>query len=206
MVDHRPGEKTMMHRTTIRRSSTAIRPLLLLAATAVLGAPLSAQARAEPLSTPRDGPVIHGFGAVYDVPLTDLETPRDMEYKVVFEVSQSSDPGTVNPWLNTVARFLNLHARAGVPLENMHLAVVLHGEAAKDALMETPFHDRYGVDNANLDLLRQLSEAGVELYMCGQSAQSRGLPHDRLVEPIRMALSAMTALSVLHERGYWRVN
>lgn len=195
-----------MHRTTTPRTATALCPFLVVAATALIGAPLAGQARAEPLSTPRDGPLIHGFGAVYDVPLTDLETPLDMEYRVVFEVSQSSDPGTVNPWLNTVARFLNMHARAGVPLDHMHLAVVMHGEAAKDALREEPFRDRYGVDNANVGLLRQLSEAGVELYICGQSAQSRGLPHDQLVEPIRMALSAMTALSALHARGYWRVN
>ena len=195
-----------MHRTTTPRTATALCPFLVVAATALIGAPLAGQARAEPLSTPRDGPLIHGFGAVYDVPLTDLETPPDLEYKVVFEVSQSSEPGTVNPYLNTVARFLNMHARAGVPLERMHLAVVMHGEAAKDALMVGPYRERYGVDNANAELLRQLSEAGVELYICGQSAQSRGLPHDQLVEPIRMALSAMTALSALHARGYWRVN
>jgi len=196
----------MPHRTKTPRAAAALTPLLVIAAMALLNTPLAGQARAEPLSTPRDGPVIHGFGAAYDVPLTDLETPVDAEYKVVFEVHQSSEPGTVNPYLNTVARFLNLHARAGVPLENMHLAVVMHGEAAKDALMEAPYRERYGVDNANLDLLRQLSDAGVELYMCGQSAQSRGLQHDQLFEPVKMTLSAMTALSVLHMRGYWRVN
>jgi intracellular sulfur oxidation DsrE/DsrF family protein len=196
----------MIHRAMIPRPARVPCPLLAMAAAALFGSPLAGQGGAEPLSTPRDGPVIHGFGAVYDVPLMDLETPLDMEYKVVFEVSQSGEPGTVNPYLNTVARFLNMHARAGVPLEKIHLAVVMHGEAAKDALMDAPFRERYGVDNANLDLLRQLSDAGVELYMCGQSAQSRGLPRDRLVEPIRMALSAMTALSILHARGYWRVN
>jgi len=196
----------MTHRTTTRRAAGALCPLLAIAAMVATTAPLAGQARAEPLSTPRDGPVIHGFGAAYDVPLTDLETPLDMDYRVVFEVGQSSEPGTVNPYLDTVARFLNMQARAGVPLEKMHLAVVIHGEAAKDALMNGPFRERYGVDNANLELLRQLSDAGVELYMCGQSAQSRGLPHDQLFEPVKMALSAMTALSVLHARGYWRVN
>lgn len=182
------------------RTTTVSTTLLALA---WMVSPTGAQERPES----RSGPVIEEFGAVYDVPDVDLETPVDRVYQVVFDVSRSSEvPGTVNPWLDTVARFLNMHARAGVPVENMEVAVVLHGEAAKDALLEGPFLDRFGATNRNAELLRHLGEAGVELYMCGQSAASRNLPADGLVEPVRMALSAMTARAVLESRGYHPVN
>lgn len=153
-----------------------------------------------------DGPVIHGFGAVYDIPAVELETPVDVEYRVVFDVSRSGEPGTVNPYLNTAARFLNMHARAGVPPGGMRVAVVLHGEAAKDALTAAPFRERYGTDNPNVELIRRLAEAGVEVYMCGQSVMARELPRDGLAESVRMALSAMTARAVLHERGFRSLN
>ncbi|MGD2067641.1 MAG: DsrE family protein [Gemmatimonadota bacterium] len=180
---------------------------LVLATTFLLAVPLVAQTpTAEPLGEAEDGPVIRGYGAVYDVPFQDVETPVDREYRVVFEVARSGEPGTVNPYLNTVARFLNMHARDGVPVEWMHVAVVIHGEAAKDALREGPFRERYGVDNANLELIRALSDAGVELYMCGQSAMARGLPPDELDGSLHFALSAMTARAILRVRGYQTVN
>jgi intracellular sulfur oxidation DsrE/DsrF family protein len=112
----------------------------------------------------------------------------------------------VNPYLNTVARFLNMHARAGVGRDRMHVAVVVHGEAAKDVLEGGLFRERYGADNQNAGLLAQLAAAGVELYLCGQSAMSRDLPRDRLLPDVRLALSAMTAMAVLKGRGYATVN
>ena len=181
-------------RTTI---PTAAAALLLVAG------PLAAQ------DTPRavEGPVIHGWGATFAIPDPGFATPTDARYRVVFDVSQSSaTPGQVNPHINTLARFLNMHARAGVPRENMELALVLHGEAAKDALLEEPFRRRFGVENQNLGLLRALADAGVRVYMCGQSAASRSLAREELAEPVVMALSAMTAMWALQEEGYRRVN
>lgn len=178
--------------------------LVVLAALACLSAPASAQQPGAPASP---GPVIEGYGAVYDVPDIELPTPVDHGYRVVFDVSRSSEePGDLNPHLNTVARFLNMHARAGVPLERMELAVVLHGVAGKDALREEPFRERFGTRNANLELIRLLADVGVEFYMCGQTAVHRGLPDADLAESVTMALSAMTARAVLAARGYRTVN
>jgi intracellular sulfur oxidation DsrE/DsrF family protein len=168
------------------------------------GAPQEAR---RSIGTATPGPVIEPWGAVFDV--QGLEVPADTsrDYRLVFDVSQSPlEPGQVNPNINTLARFLNMNARAGVPIERMHLALVLHGTAAKDALDQEHFRARYGVENPNADLLRALAEAGVEIYMCGQSAMSRNLPGDQLVEEVSMALSAMNARAMLQARGYEVVN
>ncbi len=187
------------------RPAAALRSPLPLALAAL--AALASPSRAQEKPAASDGPVVRGYGAVWDIPHPDLATPLDQDLRVVFEVAQSSErPGDVNTALNTVARFLNMHARAGVPRERVHVAVVMHGEAAKDALDGTLFRSRYGVENRNEDLLRQLSEAGVELYLCGQSAMSRDLPLDGLQPYVRVALSAMTAIAVLKGRGYVTVN
>lgn len=62
------------------------------------------------------GPVIKDFGAVFDVASPDYKTPIDMEYKVLFNVQQAAtSPSEVNEDLDTVARFLNMHAAAGGP-------------------------------------------------------------------------------------------
>jgi intracellular sulfur oxidation DsrE/DsrF family protein len=108
----------------------------------------------------------------------------------------------VNPGLNTVARFLNMHARAGVPLRQSQVAVGVHGTAGKDLLQDHAYRSRLATDNPNAELVRELAEAGVRLILCGQTAASRGLPTDSLFEPVEVALSAMTALAVLQEDGY----
>jgi intracellular sulfur oxidation DsrE/DsrF family protein len=151
----------------------------------------------------RDGPVIQSAGAVFVVTDPDFETPLDMTYRIAFEVAQAAASNTeLNPGLNTVARFLNMHSQAGVPLEQLQIAVVVHGPAGKDLLDDSAHRDRLGSDNPNTRLLGELAAAGVELILCGQTAASRGLPRDGLAEPVTVALSAMTALAVLQERGY----
>jgi cyanophycinase len=165
------------------------------------------QERPRRIGDPDAGPVIEPYGAVFEVRGLEVPVDTQREYRVVFDVATSTEePGEVNPGINTVARFLNMHARAGVPLENMHLALVVHGTAAKDALREGPFRERYGTDNRNADLLRRLAAAGVEIFICGQSAMSRNLPDDQLLPEVQMALSAMTIRADLQARGYEVIN
>jgi intracellular sulfur oxidation DsrE/DsrF family protein len=152
---------------------------------------------------PKTGPVVAEFGPVYEVSKPDFETPIDQDYKVVFDVvSAPEDLSRVNPSIETAARFLNMHAAAGVPVERMHVAVVLHGAAGKYALEQDGFRKRFGRDNPSLTLLEQLRDAGVRVILCGQTAASRGFPRDELSGSVELALSAMTALITLQRDGY----
>lgn len=177
-----------------------MRSLLLL----VLGlAGLAGSASAQALGTPSPGPLIRDFGPVYDVPSPDLSASPDVVHRAVFDVTRSAEsPTAVNSSIESLARFLNMHARAGVPAENLQLALVVHGSAGKDLLDHAGYRERFGVDNPNLPLLEALARAGVEIYLCGQTAMSRGLPREELAPQVRMALSAMTALVHLQDRGY----
>jgi intracellular sulfur oxidation DsrE/DsrF family protein len=172
--------------------------LIPILATSIVAAPLHAQ-QAQRLA----GPVIRAAGDVFDVPNPDFPTPLDMTYRVAFEISEAAEsPSQINTGLATVARFLNMHARAGVPKEQLQLAVVIHGTAGKDVLDNGAYRERTGVDNPNATLVQELALAGVQIILCGQTAASRGLPRDHLADHVQFALSAMTALAVLQERGY----
>jgi intracellular sulfur oxidation DsrE/DsrF family protein len=152
---------------------------------------------------PSTGPVVEKFGPVYEVPDLGLPAPADRIYKVVFDIDNSpSDHEKVNSALTTVARFLNMHARAGVPAQNLQVAIVMHGSASKDALTNSAYRKRYGGDNPNAELLQALERAGVRAYLCGQTATYREIHTDELTPPVQMALSAMTALVLLQEDGY----
>ena len=83
---------------------------------------------------PSFGPAIEGYGPTYPINDRDVQLEDGFEYRAVFDIANSpDDKSRLNPRLVSVARFLNMHARNGVPVEYMHLAVVVHGSALTNA-------------------------------------------------------------------------
>ena len=153
------------------------------------------------------GPIIEGFGEVYSVPEADLVLAAEGYYKVLFDVY--TDPGKkdgMNPLLNTVARFINMHGQTGLTMEQMNIAVVLHGAGVRNVLNDKTHIDRFKKANPNTGLLEALDKAGVELYVCGQSLSHGGYSKQDLAKPVKVSLSAMTALVHYQEEGYQIIN
>jgi len=149
------------------------------------------------------GPVFEDYGPVYYNGPVDLATPLDRDYKALFEIAEAPDePDASGSAIETAARFLNMHAQAGVPRERLGAAIVLHGAAARFALSNAAYRERYQVDNPELPLIEALRAAGVRITVCGQSAAARGYAKEELAAPIELALSAMTAVKLLQDEGY----
>ena len=174
-----------------------MRVLLLLLLTSVIPFAVEAQGRPEP------GPVIRSAGAVFEIEDPEFATPSDREYKLAFEMADASaSPERLNVVLNSVARYLNMHAQAGVPRDRIDAAVVVHGTAGWEMLDHEAYRARHGVDNPNVELIKELVDAGVDVILCGQTASARGIPVDGLVDEVQVALSAMTAFLVLQDDGF----
>ncbi|MGD8324713.1 MAG: DsrE family protein [Gammaproteobacteria bacterium] len=152
---------------------------------------------------PETGPIIDGYGAAYLVPDADVPLLPDHVYRVAWEITEyANQPDGVNRRLERVARFLNLHARHGVPKENMHMGVVVHGTALMNMLSDAAYQARFGRTNPNLDLVEKLAAAGVEFFVCGQSMAGRGFAKSELAEPVKLATSALTMVHQLQYEGY----
>lgn len=142
------------------------------------------------------GPVIEEFGPAAPIE-ADLAIPEDLTLKVAFDITQPSEDGAATRQFTTVARFLNMHAAAGVPLERLQPAIVVHGGATKD-LVQPP----EGEETENYRLIRALLDAGVPIYLCGQSAAAHGVAKEDLIPGVQLSLSAMTAHAILDAQGY----
>jgi len=148
------------------------------------------------------GPVIENYGPVYEFK-DAYGLDKNVNYRAVMDVTSAPEDVAVrNPSIESAARFLNMHARAGVPVNQMQVAIVLHGGAGKDSLSNAAYRSRYEVDNPNDGLLQALSAAGVKIYLCGQTAGFRGYLPVELHPSITLAISAMTVLTRLQVEGW----
>ena len=149
------------------------------------------------------GPIIEDFGKVFVVTQPDFPVDASLTYKVVFDVTNTPDEkDKLNPYLETAARFLNMHAQNGIPADQLEVAVVVHSAASKDIISNSAYQQRYGVGNPNEKLIEALLKANTQIIFCGQSAQARGFPKEELIPGVQLALSAMTALIQLQGQDY----
>ena len=138
------------------------------------------------------GPVIDDHGPGADVQVT-YPIPDGATFKHSFDVAQRAEEGKANRTFESAARFINMHARAGVAPERIRLAVVVHGSAV---------HDVSDRDAGSAELIKTLVGHGVEIVVCGQSAAYYGVATEDLLPGVRMAVSAMTAHALLQQRGF----
>ncbi|QPG06705.1 DsrE family protein [Salinimonas marina] len=146
------------------------------------------------------GPVFEKFGKHAAVP--GVTIAPEQSFKVAFDVADGAQTGALNQHFNKLARFINMHVANGARLENLQLALVVHGSATLDVVNNKYYKKRTGEKNANAELLKALQEKGVRVIVCGQSSAKHGVSKDMLIEGVEMDLSAMTAHARLAQEGY----
>ncbi|PHZ86348.1 hypothetical protein CRD36_05455 [Paremcibacter congregatus] len=148
------------------------------------------------------GPVFPTFGKIAPV-VSDMAVTTETRLQVAFDVGKAGDVGKLNRTLNSAARFINMHAAAGVPVDNIKVAVVVHGGASFDLTRDSRYGQKKdGAQNANRAAIKALTEKGVEIYLCGQSAAYHDIKKIDLLPGVNLALSAMTAHALLQQKGY----
>jgi intracellular sulfur oxidation DsrE/DsrF family protein len=159
---------------------------------------------------PRDGdtaklepshPVIAGHGAVVRLP-NAAHQPRAGS-KFLVDVTLGSEPSELNGAIEKVAKFLNIYAGGGKEPVDVQITMVFHGDATLTVLNPDAYSTKFHTEgNPNLDLLHQLHESGVDIYVCGQSLISKGSSPDDVAVFVDTAVSALTAVVNLQSDGY----
>ncbi len=151
------------------------------------------------------GPVFSEFGSwreVVNMAPLDLEA----EYKGIFDVVPGSKDGKVNAKFDSAARWMNLIVANGVPRENVHLAVVVHGPSVWDVVTDDAYGRKYeGQTNPNAAIVAAMIAEGVEFYVCGQSALGQGVTNADLLPGVKMGLSQTVVSTQLHNQGYTNI-
>ncbi|RIV86265.1 hypothetical protein D2V17_09665 [Aurantiacibacter xanthus] len=173
-------------------------PIIALAAALMLAAP--AMAQDEP---PRQyGPIFSDFGSWREVQ-SGQTLDVSQQFKAIFDTIPGARDGEPNVRFESAARYMNLLAAHGVPRENLHVVIVVHGPAVWDVTTDEAYHRKsHGEGNPSRAMVQAMLAAGVQFYVCGQSALGQGVSNEDLLPGVTMALSQTVATSVLHQQGY----
>ncbi len=148
-------------------------------------------------------PAIQGYGAVNEVPFEVEKPDPNQKYKLVVELGERSENlDQVNDLLDYAARMYNLHRYAGIPKENIELAVVVYSGATSIVLSNDKYQDRFEKQNPNAVLLEELKREGIQLIVCGQSMMKQSLIPENIYPGVRMAVSRFTATTDFIQKGY----
>lgn len=146
-------------------------------------------------------PLIPEHGAVVSLP-TAAHPPRDGT-KLLIDVTRGSEPSELNPAIEKVVKYLHIYAAGGSKSASAKFTVIFHGDAALAVLNHDAYAARYSVaENPNLELLKQLKQHGVELFVCGQTLISKDAKPDEVTESVRVAVSALTVVVNSQQDGY----
>lgn len=161
-------------------------------------APLAAQ----DMSAFKTGPVFDSIGP--HAPVEGVgNLPEGTSFKHAFDVAEAASDNQPNRNIASAARFINMHAAAGVDPDDINVAIVVHGGASFDLLNAAGWaeHGKAG-DNGSQSMIRKLMDHGVRVILCGQSAAAHGIAPEELIPGVELALSAMTAHALLQQAGY----
>lgn len=181
--------------------SGTTRPTLIAAAllTMGIGHAAGAQTPAQDWITP----AIPGFGAVRPLPQARYRPSGHDQIKVVFDVHRAAPQADrINPALERVAATINAYVAGGTPLDQLKLVAVIAGAATPAALDDAHYRQRFGRPNPNLPLLAALTKAGVDIVVSGQSLARQRFADDWIAQPVALALSSATTLTLLEQQGY----
>jgi intracellular sulfur oxidation DsrE/DsrF family protein len=148
-------------------------------------------------------PIIKSYGTVFEIPTADHKPDPAIDYKIVVELTENTPKAdSLNIYLEAIATLINLHAAEGVPAKNIKVAVVLRKGATYAVLGDELFRKYFKVENPNRQLLKELQDAGVQFYVCGQTMIKRSMKEEELMPGTKIASSGLTSISTLQLQGY----
>ena len=148
-------------------------------------------------------PAIQGYGGVNPVPFETEKPDPSKQYKFVIELGNKlADKNQVAGMLDYAARMYNLHRYAGVPKENIELAILVYAGSTPMVMANPTYSKRFEQVNPNSALLDELLRNGIQVIVCGQSMMKQDLLPEDIYPGVRMAVSRFTATTDLIEKGY----
>lgn len=123
--------------------------------------------------------------------------------RIVYQVSDDASHEGVNKGLFYARKLIDTYRRQGIAPEEVHLHVVYHGTGIA-AVVNDAARRRLGVESANpnVALLAELVGRGVQVELCENTMQQKGVRPEELLPGVRLVVGAYPRLIDLQLQGF----
>ena len=134
-----------------------------------------------------------------------LTLQHKKEIKVVYDINQNDMTAGIGKGLYYVRGLIEAYKTQKIPLEQVHISIVLYGGAgywllndeSYQAFTANPFDE-----NPNKKVISELLEYGVSVELCHVTMQSHHWNASNLLPGVKVVFDAYTRMTDLQMQGY----
>jgi intracellular sulfur oxidation DsrE/DsrF family protein len=123
--------------------------------------------------------------------------------RIVYQVTDDVAHDGVNKGLFYARKLINTYDKHGIAAGQVHLHLVYHGTGIA-AVVNDAARKRLGVDapNTNADILAELIRRGVQVELCENTMQQKGVKPAELMPGVKLVVGAYPRLIDLQLQGF----
>lgn len=137
------------------------------------------------------------------VPVIPLQVRENL--KIVYQVTDDADHEGVNKGLFYARKLINTYEKQGISLQGVDLHVVYHGTGLHAMVKEAAARQRLKAaqaENPNGEILAELIRRGVQIELCENTMQQKGVKPEELMPGVKLVVGAFPRLVDLQLLGY----
>jgi len=147
-------------------------------------------------------PIIDGYGKIKYSKNIAVQPDNNLEYKIVYKITTSETREGVNKGLNGIAHAINMLGCVNIQNDKVKIVATIQGQATTIILNDNAYRKKFGKDNPNTEVIRLLSDYGVDLYVCSQATAYKKINKSDINKNITEALSGSSVLLNYQLNGY----
>ncbi|WP_395733333.1 DsrE family protein [Prosthecobacter sp.] len=123
--------------------------------------------------------------------------------RIVYQVTDDAAHDGVNKGLFYARKLINTYAKQGIAADQVHLHLVYHGTGIA-AVVNDAALKRLGTDaaNPNGEILAELIKRGVQVELCENTMQQKGVKPSELMPGVKLVVGAFPRLIDLQLQGF----
>ena len=123
--------------------------------------------------------------------------------RIVYQVTDDVAHDGVNKGLFYARKLINTYDKQGIAADQVHLHLVYHGTGIA-AVVNDAARKRLGVDapNPNAEILAELIRRGVQIELCENTMQQKGVKPTELMTGVKLVVGAFPRLIDLQLQGF----
>ena len=123
--------------------------------------------------------------------------------RIVYQVTDDTQHEGVNKGLFYARKLINTYQKHGIAADQVHLHLVYHGTGIA-AVVNDAARKRLGAESANPngEILAELIKRGVQIELCENTMQQKGVKPTELMAGVKLVVGAFPRLIDLQLQGF----